>query len=270
MHRNARMNQLLDQFRRIGFIRISYNNRLADPFLADIINDRFRRRHNRNIQNLRSDHIVIRDDDAGELIHFVVVLLEILHDRLRDIPCRNHKQRLVPADGHARFQRLLEQKPRGIADHQVKQHRQTHADARKALVCLRQKAKGNRHHADDDVLPSHRQKLLIIPPLEDAMKRFEKHDPKQLRKFNDDANMAVYIRLIKVQLSPSEQIGEYKRDLQADHVQHDKIQMLHPSVGFFAIHIPIVLYTAILGAFFFLSCRLFFDMKAALVGVKCF
>ena len=87
------------------------------------------------------------------------------------------------------------------------------------------------------------------------MKRFEKHDPKQLRKFNDDGNMAVYIRLIKVQLSPSEQIGEYKRDLQ---------------VGFFAIHIPIVLYTAILGAFFFLSCRLFFDMKAALVGVKCF
>ena len=89
------------------------------------------------------------------------------------------------------------------------------------------------------------------------MKRFKKHDPEQLRKFNDDGNIAVYIHLIKVQFLPSEQISEYKRDLQADHVQHDKIQMLQPSVGFFAIHIPIVLYAAILGAFFFLSCRLF-------------
>ena len=78
------------------------------------------------------------------------------------------------------------------------------------------------------------------------MKRFEKHDTEQIRGFNDDGNMAVYIHLIKVQPSPSEQIGEYKRDLQADHVQHDEIQMLQPSVSFFAIHIPTVLYAAIL------------------------
>ena len=73
-------------------------------------------------------------------------------------------------------------------------------------------------------------KFNVMPPLQHALHGVKGKNNDQIRQLQEDCHVAVKHRLIWTSRVSSDCVGQKVRQLQADHIQNDKVRVLQPSI----------------------------------------